>query len=128
MPDHRDWHKKYPQICNHVRDVGEVGEVDNGQAFALDASVPEKFQWPTNQPKSDSDTDAPGNYEGGGCKDKVPKDRVDKDAPVKGQDTEFHRDECDVVEVTEDVIALAKHHLIVFRYIDDMSSHAVRRA
>jgi hypothetical protein len=50
---------------------------------------------------------------------------VDKDTPIECQNSELDRNECDVVEMAENIIALAYHHLAVFRYIDDVPTHAV---
>jgi hypothetical protein len=53
---------------------------------------------------------------------------MDKDAVIEGEDAEFDRNEGEVVEMTEDVVALAHHHLVIGRDNNDMPSHAVRGA
>lgn len=47
---------------------------------------------------------------------------------VKGEDAELDGHEGKVVEVTEDVVALAHHHLVISRDDNDMPAHAVGRA
>jgi hypothetical protein len=48
MPDYWDWDKKYPNICNEVRDVRKVGKCDQIETFAFDVGVPISFYGPAN--------------------------------------------------------------------------------
>jgi hypothetical protein len=48
MPDNWNWDKEYPDICNEIRNVCEVGKCDQIKAFAFDIRVPVGFYRPAN--------------------------------------------------------------------------------
>lgn len=50
---------------------------------------------------------------------------MDEDAVVEGKDSEFDGDECEIVEMAEDVVALSHHHLVICRYSDDVTAHSM---
>lgn len=50
-----------------------------------------------------------------------------EDAMVEGENSKLDGDEGKVVEVTENVVALTDHHLVVWRNGDYVSSHAMGR-
>jgi hypothetical protein len=50
---------------------------------------------------------------------------MDEDAVVEGEDSKFDGDQCEIVKMAEDVVALAHHHLVISRYSNDMPTHAM---
>lgn len=128
VPYHGHRHQEDPDVRDQVRDVGEVGECDHGEALASDVCIPVRVERPTSQEQCDSDTNAPGYHEQGSRENDGAKHGVHEDTVVEGEDTELDKDQGEVVEVAEDVVALAHHHLIVGRHDNDMAAHAVGRA
>jgi hypothetical protein len=125
VPYHRNRHQEDPDIGDQVRNVGEVREGDHRQTIAFYCDVPICFQWPASKKQRDSNADAPCYYKKCGREDRCAEDRMDKNAPVKGKDTELDEDEREVVEMAEDVVALAHHHLVIVRHNNNMSAHAM---
>lgn len=128
MPDYRNRHQKDPHIGNHVRDVRKVGEVNKVETVSFDSRIPESLDRSASQCQCNGYTYSPSDNEGCSCEDSFAEQRYDEDAMVERQDTEFHKDQSAIIEMTEDVIAFSNHRLIVWRNDIDMSSHSVRRA
>lgn len=128
VPDHGNGQQEDPDVGDEVGDVGEVGEGDHLEALAGHAGVPVGGQRAAGEQQGDGDANAPGQDDGGRGQDDAAEDVVDEDAVVEGEDAELDGDEGNVVEVAEDVVALAHHHLVVGGDDDDMAAHAVGRA
>lgn len=125
MPYHRHWHQEDPDIGDQVRNVGEICKGDHRQTIAFYCNVPICFQWPASKKQRDSNADAPCYYKKCSRENGGAEDRMDEHAPVKGKDTKLNEDECEVVEMAEDVVALAHHHLVIVRHHNYMSTHAI---
>lgn len=52
---------------------------------------------------------------------------MDEDPPVESEDSQLYCYESKIIEMAEDEIAFAYHHLVILRYVDDMPSHTVWR-
>jgi hypothetical protein len=128
VPYHGHWHQKDPDVGDEVGDVGEVGEGHHGQAFACDRDVPIGIEGATGKEQCDGDANAPGDDKQGRGKHDGAEEGMDEDAVVEGEDSELDRDEGEVVEVAEDVVALAHHHLVIVGDDNDMVTHAMGRA
>lgn len=89
MPDHRNWHQENPNVGDHVRDVCEIGEMDQVEAVAFDRRIPESFDGPASETQRDCYTDSPGDDEGCGCDYDLAEHRNDEDSVIQGQNTEL---------------------------------------
>jgi hypothetical protein len=128
VPYHGHGHQEDPYVGYEVGDVGEVGEGHHGQTFPRDIRVPVCGQRAAGEEQRDGYTDAPCDDKDHGRDDGSTEDGVDEDAVVEGEDAEFYEDEGEVVEVAEDVVAFAHHHLVIRGDDDDMFAHAMGRA
>jgi hypothetical protein len=128
VPYHGDRKQEYPDVGDQIAHIGEVDEVDHGQAFPHDVSIPVGVEWPASKEQGDRDANPPCYHECCGRKDDCAEDRMNKDAPVEGEDAELDGHKGDVVEMAEYVIAFPNHHLIMGGDNYDMLPHAVRWA
>lgn len=127
MPDHWDRHEKNPDIGDEVRNVREVCECDHDQTLSSYVCVPVGRKGATGEEKGDGDANSPSNNKSCGRKDDFAEDGMYEDAVVEGQNTKFDGDKSEIIEMAEDIVALADHHLIVCRHDYDVPAHAMRR-